>query len=147
MVLVQTSDTPDPTSIAVTAPDYYVSFESRYNRLLENLRTGDRLRFKVFANASVKREGKRHGLYRQDDQLAWIEHQLLKHGAEPVAVRIGETSTERCWRGRDSRPISVYGVMFEGLLDVVDPNRVRDLVRNGLGHAKALGFGLVTLGR
>ncbi len=146
-VLIQTRREPDPAALRGTGGSYYLSFESRPNKLLDNLRSGDLLRFRVLANASVKRDGRRHGLYRSEDQHAWIERQLTKHGATPLAVRVIGSSTERCWRGRGRRPITVFGVMFEGMIDVIEPDAFRRMVCLGLGHAKGLGFGLLTLGR
>lgn len=37
--------------------------------------------------------------------------------------------------------------LFDGLIEGIDPERLRLAVRSGLGHAKALGLGLLSLGR
>ena len=40
-----------------------------------------------------------------------------------------------------------FGVRFNGLLQVTDPEKLMQAVRNGIGPAKAFGFGLLSLAR
>lgn len=146
-VLLQTKETPNPRAFEALDEDYLLSFESRPNQLLENIDAGDALHFRVWANPTVTREGKRHGLVRYEEQIAWIERTFQRHGTSVPGVRAGAIRRVVAGRRRASRPIVVMGVMFDGRLTVHDANAFRAAVIQGIGPAKSLGFGLVTLAR
>lgn len=146
-VLVQTDDAPDPTRIPMSDEPYYRSFDSRHNRLLDAIKGGDILRFRVRTNPTVKRAGKRHGLLHQDRQLAWLARQLDRSGADLQTAEPTQVAREILRRRRNEKPIVLTGVTFDGLLTVRDPDVLREAVRHGIGHARAFGFGLITLAR
>lgn len=146
-VLLQTDETPDWSALKDVDEAYFAHASSRPNRLVENLRTGDVLNFRVRANPTVKRDGKRHGLVRYEEQVEWMERQLRKHCAAPLRVQPNETRREVMKRRKGGKPIVLVGVTFDGILQVEDADGVRALVADGVGHGRALGFGLVTLAR
>jgi CRISPR system Cascade subunit CasE len=131
-----------------------------FNRLrLGSLEVGQRFRFRLRANPCVTRNGKRLGLLRLEEQEAWIARKGCRHGfslpqltsfdladvsPERVDVRI---SQEQMLRGRQhsGNGISIYSVLYDGMLMVSDPNAFRDGLRTGIGHGKALGLGLLSL--
>lgn len=41
--------------------------------------------------------------------------------------------------------MTFHAVRFEGYLQVTDGDRFREILKNGLGSAKAYGFGLLSL--
>lgn len=147
VILIQTHDEPDPGPLGAGPEPYFRTFASKRNRLLERLQVGDRFRFRLRANATVKRNGKRHGLVNEDEQLEWLRRQLAKGGAELVGAHVGESRREVLKRRRRGRTIVVHGVTFDGALAVNDPMALHDLVATGIGHARAFGFGLITLSR
>ena len=51
----------------------------------------------------------------------------------------------RTSRGRHGRRLAHLAVRYEGLLQVGDPERLLQAVRGGIGSAKGLGFGLLSL--
>jgi hypothetical protein len=53
------------------------------------------------------------------------------------------------WAPGDDRrhKLKLYAVRFDGLLQVVDPQRVLETVRRGIGSGKGLGFGLLSLAK
>lgn len=146
-LLIQTDVEPDFGALTTLDDSYFLEADSRPNRLVANLVVGDRLRFRVRANPTVTREGKRHGLVQYEEQVAWITRQLQRHGARPLEIHVSGSQREVFRKRRGGAPITVVGVTYDGALEVEDLAGTRELVRNGIGHARALGFGLVTVAR
>ncbi|POZ61050.1 type I-E CRISPR-associated protein Cas6/Cse3/CasE [Chromobacterium alticapitis] len=111
---------------------------------LETLvQTDKRYFFRLLANPTVTREGKRYGLQREEEQLAWLARQLEKSGSVVQHVQRGLSQQ---WRLR--KPgclITVQAVRFDGVLAVDDAQKLRLAMASGLGHAKAMGLGLLSL--
>lgn len=147
VVLLQTEAAPDRRLLDEFDSHYLLDFGTRENRLLANISAEDVLNFRLHANPTVTRLGKRHGLVEHDDQVAWIARVLDRHGAALHGVRIGASRRMVSGRRRGSKPMIVTGVTFDGQLGVLDADSLRELVSNGIGHAKALGLGLMTLAR
>jgi CRISPR system Cascade subunit CasE len=167
VVLVQSAKRPDwlqlPTDYAHVQPVKDVLYaaadaiaatvtNSRASVLVE-LRRGDVLRFRMNANPTVKRDGKRHALWQEADQIAW----LIRKGAAS-GFTVSESSVTVAPVGRlDSRrsersngrvaTVSHHAVRFEGMLQVVDPALLVVALENGVGSAKGFGFGLLSVGR
>ncbi|WP_028536936.1 type I-E CRISPR-associated protein Cas6/Cse3/CasE [Paludibacterium yongneupense] len=100
-------------------------------------------RFRLLANPTVTREGKRYGLNKEDDQLAWLQRQLQKAGC--VAQSVMRTRSE-CWTVRKKgHVITVQAVGFEGVLAVDQAAPLQTTIHQGIGHAKSLGLGLLSL--
>ncbi len=106
---------------------------------------GRRLRFRLLANPTVKKEGQRHGLLREPEQLAWLARKAADAGfrIDPDAVRLVPLGTARSGRGKGQR--SWFGVRFEGTLAVTDPTTFVEALRCGVGSGKAFGFGLLSV--
>ena len=47
--------------------------------------------------------------------------------------------------GPERQVVSVFSVLFEGILEVADHERFCQVIRHGIGPAKALGFGLLSV--
>jgi len=125
---------------------------------------GQTLAFHLRANPTVKhsapgqRQGRRDPLYREEDQLKWLERKaaaggfrlvrvaVLKegnsYGQQPVKKTAEETEQEK---GPKRRRLTLYAVRFEGLLQVTDPAKLWETVQQGIGPGKGLGFGLLSL--
>lgn len=109
--------------------------------------TGDRFRFRILANPTVTREGKRHGLTREEEQLDWLGRQGGKHGFSlDSCLRLGNERIQTR-QGRMGRRITLQTVLFEGILEASEVARLQVAVRFGLGHGKAMGLGLLSLAR
>ncbi len=107
------------------------------------------LAFRLRANPTVKRNGKRLGLYREEEQLEWVARKAKQSGLRLVSVR---TSKEKVmdWvahRGSREENLRLLSVQFDGLLEVGDPARLRQAVEKGIGSGKGFGFGLLSLAR
>ncbi|AXE30992.1 type I-E CRISPR-associated protein Cas6/Cse3/CasE [Chromobacterium phragmitis] len=112
--------------------------------LLDTLvQTDKRYFFRLLANPTVTREGKRYGLQAEEEQLTWLARQLEKSGAVVQHVQRGLSQQ---WRLRKpGRLITVQAVRFDGVLAVDDAQKLRLAMASGLGHAKAMGLGLLSL--
>ena len=105
------------------------------------------LAFRLRGNPTVKRDGKRVGLYDQEEQREWLARKAERDGFRVLSAR---TSHEQMLDAVIHRDGSVHdfkllSVRFDGYLRVLDPERLRDAVREGIGSAKAFGFGLLSL--
>lgn len=146
-VLIQTEQPPDGEALRGASDTYLRKFSSRENRLLDNLKAGDVLNFRLRANPTVTRERKRHGLERTDDQLAWLERQMEGAGTRLLGAQAGHVGKLNIARRGSERRIVLMGVTFDGQLEVCKPEKLRTAVTSGIGPGKALGFGLLTLAR
>lgn len=119
--------------------------ESRRLALDSLLQTSARYRFRLFANPTVTREGRRYGLVSEGAQLDWLGRQAGKHGftVEEALVTASDMVNAR----KGDMLISLQRACFEGCLRVVDTDALERAVRLGVGPGKAFGFGLLSLAR
>lgn len=111
------------------------------------VRHGGNYRFRLFANPTVTRQGKRLGLAREEDQLAWLGAQASKSGFEILTCQRSGVERIQARQGKSGNRITLQGAQFDGLLSAIDPERLRNAVAFGLGHGKVLGLGLLSLAR
>ena len=118
------------------------------------LAAGQVLAFRLRANPTVKRkfddgDHKRVGLYREEEQIEWLKRKGEQGGFRLLAARAGSESRVGGVIRRDgeNKPhkLTLLAVQFDGLLQVTDPDRLRETVRQGIGSGKGLGFGLLSL--
>lgn len=119
-----------------------------------NLASGQVLAFRLRANPTVKRkfesgDHKRVGLYREEEQIEWLKRKAEQSGFRVLSARIGNQNTVNghIRRGEERHKLKLLAVQFDGLLEVTDPDRLRETVRRGIGSGKGFGFGLLSLAR
>lgn len=108
-------------------------------------RTDDQLLFRLLANPTVKRDGKRHGLMGEEDQRQWLLRKAKAGGFQVdsdhlLIVKMGilrsrVRSAVRSW----------LAVRFEGRLTVEEPTSFVESLNSGIGSGKAFGFGLLSV--
>lgn len=105
-------------------------------------------RFRLVANATVARQGGRHGLTREGDLVAW----LLRRGGQ-IGARL-EAEGAPTFQARDlgdirgrrgENRITVRQASFEGVLEAIDAAALKRAVLGGIGRARAYGCGLLSL--
>lgn len=106
---------------------------------------GAHYHFRLVANPTVTREGKRYGLCAENEQLKWLERQLAKGGCE-VRSALRSLNERRVARKGDAR-LTVQAARFDGVLCVRDVVKAQAILSTGIGHAKSLGLGLLSLRR
>jgi len=144
VVLVQSDKTPDWSDLLARA-DYLLDAQTKEVRL--SLRAGQRLRFRLRANPAVKRDGRRHGLLKEDDQQRWLQRKAEQAGFAPVdfAVRRKDRLHSRKRADGETMAQTHLAVDFEGVLKVNDPDALVKAIAAGIGPAKGFGFGLLSI--
>lgn len=111
-----------------------------------SVQEGARLAFRLRANPTVKRDGKRRGLYSEGEQMAWLERKGSTHGFR--VLRVTPTCESRMQRTRrHDDMVEHLAVRFDGELVATSPDALADAVADGIGSAKGFGFGLLSLAR
>jgi CRISPR system Cascade subunit CasE len=158
MLLVQSNEPGDWNVL----PDGWVGSVDTKNidGVLDSLRSGQTLRFRLRANATrkintktgddgVRRNGQRVPLRSTEKALEW----LARHGqaagfdlVEDIGAPSVDMRSESPASGpRTGGPVTVEAVRFEGLMVVKDAVRLAYATRTGIGPAKAFGCGLLSL--
>lgn len=118
------------------------------------LSLGQALAFRLRANPAVKRKfddgaHKRVGLYREEEQINWLMRKAKQSGFRVISAYISSDQIvhDVIHRNEEGKKhdLKLLAVRFDGLLGVVNPDQLREAVRNGIGSGKALGFGLLSL--
>ncbi len=105
-----------------------------------------RFRFRLVANPTVTRQGKRYGLMREEDQLDWLARQGKRYGfAVQGCIRAFSYRLSTRQRKEGGHRMTVQAVGFEGVLTPLDASALAQALASGIGHAKALGLGLLSL--
>lgn len=144
-LLVQSVHAPDWSALTDQPPGYFLQEPvTKYVDLA--FTTGQALVFRLVANPTVKRDGRRLGLFGEEAQLAWLTRKGERGGflARGEDVRVNELGFVR-HRTAGGHMASLYVVQFDGLLYVTDPEYFLETVYNGIGPAKGMGMGLLSL--
>lgn len=96
------------------------------------------------AKPGKKSEKCRVPLIKEEEQREWIARKLASMG-EIEAVNILPHAPIYFRKGNRGGKLAT--VTFDGVLRVSDPTRMTELLRNGIGHAKAFGCGLLLVRR
>jgi CRISPR system Cascade subunit CasE len=158
ILLVQSRSTPDWCWLAQSNARGYLLPVSEPNPAMKVFELdpsiGQALAFRLRANPTARRrlsdgKGKRIGLQREEEQVAWLHRKAQEGGFRVLSVRTGNQDTVTGFMRRNGTPhkLSLLSVQFDGLLRVSDPDRMRKSVYQGIGSGKAFGFGLLSLAR
>lgn len=128
---------------------------------LDCLRPGTLFRFRLRANPSKCVNRKRTGLLRRPEQEKWLSRvgrdiggfslpESPTFSGEPecrgLDVHIsGEAMLKGRKRGEGAARVSVFSVLFEGVLKVEAPDLFVRALSSGVGHGKAMGLGLLSV--
>jgi CRISPR system Cascade subunit CasE len=115
--------------------------------------SGQVLRFRLRANPTAKRyfaesgDHKRVGLYKEEEQIAWLERKAEPAGFRVLSVNLAPDDQRAGQKREDGRThtLTLLAVRFDGLLEVTDAAKLENAVQSGIGSAKGLGFGLLSL--
>lgn len=123
-------------------------------------RSGQVLRFRLHANPTVKlkRDGRKNGnrvpLKDEPRQMEWLQRKAEQHGFRipsaghnAPAVRVAKIGNQRGQSRHDgaSHSVQIFVVQFDGILQVIEDNRFLQVLRDGIGPAKAFGCGLLSI--
>ena len=124
-----------------------------YNVLLNQLRVGDRLRFRVVLNpvtslSQGKASGKRGRiipLVTADQQLDFLIQRAGKHGFSLDAEAMVTEKSFEILKRPNQKPLKICKAAYGGFLTIEDLGLFKTVLVNGLGKKKAYGFGLLTV--
>lgn len=126
-----------------------------YTPLLGSLRKGQQWNFELVANPTKSefkknsKRGKVVSLVGNEGQAQWLEDRAAKGGFALKECAIVERSHLRFNKGEESnrRRVALQAVRYRGVLEVTDPDQLRQVLVDGLGRGRAYGCGLLTLAR
>jgi len=131
--------------------------------LSKKLKVGQTLTFRLRANptkrlgkAAGDDEGKRVGIYKEEEQQKWLreklegnEHRQLAGGFRPLRVQISREerieNAKAINRNDQSYDLKLFAVQFDGVLQIVDLGKAIQTIEQGIGSAKGFGFGLLSV--
>ena len=122
--------------------DYLSEYKSKDYEI--NLSEKQLLRFFLKANPTVKKDGKRKGLYGSKEQENWLVRKADENGFKIMDFTPRQ---DDYLKNKSGKEIEFLSVIYEGVLQVTDVNKFKDALYNGIGSAKGFGFGLMTVAR
>jgi len=153
-ILVQSLNQPDWDSAFRNAPFLVAGADAQcptgeiaYKPYEPHFEAGDRCRYLLHANPTVKKDGRRHGIVDRAGQLDWLKRKAAAGGfaCEQVEVESQRWQySRRSWQ-RDLNRHVHFAVTFSGILRVTDSEKFAEAVAAGIGPAKAYGFGLLSV--
>jgi CRISPR system Cascade subunit CasE len=110
---------------------------------------------KRLGKSATNNQGKRVGIHGEKKQLEWLSRKALSGGFRVLRVVIsrGESIKDIPFGKKDAgesrqRPsIELLSVQFDGLLEIVDPQKMCLTIEKGIGSGKGFGFGLLSIAR
>jgi len=155
-LLVLSPEIPDFTRFSAQFCSEETMGETKsYARHLTRIQEGQRLRFRLRANpvhsAPDKKDksgrGKVFAHVTIEQKLEWLRKKAPACGfmLTEGGVEIVETGRMRFWRTAKKRAVEIDYAVFEGELEVTDPERFTEALIRGIGRAKAYGCGLMTV--
>jgi CRISPR system Cascade subunit CasE len=109
------------------------------------VQAGRTFSFRLLANPTVARGGRRHALGTSEDRCAWLERQALRHGFRLAGAECNRRERLRIARVRGDAPMTLETALFEGVLACEEPAALRSALLSGIGPGKALGMGMLSL--
>lgn len=155
-ILVQSPEAPDWGMVSQRFPGYFAQNPDFKSVPLEHLQSTQTLRFRLRANPTVTKkdpadpEGKkrkRHGLKQVEEQLEWLHRQGHQGGFTVLGAMVAQSERVKTYKHGGGNPIVLQSVLYEGYLKIADLEPFKQTLASGLGHAKALGFGLLSIGK
>lgn len=117
--------------------------ETKTVSLEKLLQAGAHYRFRLVANPTVTRDGKRYGLAAEDAQLSWLARQGERLGFRVETVVV--TASDMVKGRKGEMNISLQRVCYEGILQAIDVSKLGEALPSGIGPAKSFGCGLLSL--
>ena len=157
-VLVQSVTEPDWQGVENRWPGYFAAPPGMRSFDLSGLRSSDELMFRLRANVTVSRfrdgqdkgrdpRTRRQALRGAPEQVEWLRRQGERGGFAIIGTDIVQSGNLRLYKSGNPRPMTLFAVTFEGVLRVEDAALLANTLQAGIGKAKALGFGLLSLAR
>ncbi len=147
-VIVQSLAKPDWSRLTVDS-QYLIDIDGPKEVNLDSLQSGQALCFRLqckptmrIAESGHPDKGQRKSLKTRHEIFAWLCRKAEANGFEVV-----ESSFDRVYwvDTKDGKNERSGGVIFDGILRVKEPEKLREAIKNGIGTQKAFGFGLLSI--
>lgn len=119
------------------------------SNLMDQFKEGSKWRFRIKANPVYRTKNKKTNRksychYMNDkDRISWLEKRSEKNGFTIDHVIIRDTNHIRFQRNKQM--VSLASATYDGILTVSNPELFKNTVKNGIGHGKAYGMGMLSL--
>lgn len=114
----------------------------------------DSFYFRLLGNPTMRKsqpdgKSKRIGLYTPEEQQAWLARKAKQSGFEVMGVNMRDLGLIESIKKKNAKSYTIkhLAVQFDGLLKVENTNKLNAALKNGIGSAKAFGFGLLSLAK
>lgn len=142
-MLVQSTKEPDWSRL--NTPDDYFIRPPQSKAFDPTFYEGQQLIFRLMANPTVKRDGKRWGLVREEEQRQWMERKASQGGFSITSLRVVPHNVVEGEKKADKTGLMFTSITYDGTLSITDPERFRDTLEDGVGSGKGFGFGLLSV--
>jgi CRISPR system Cascade subunit CasE len=120
------------------------------------LAAGQTLAFHLRANPTKRLgnhardvNGKRVGIYDEQEQLEWLQRKADAGGFHIVRALLSHgdriENAAAIPRGEHRHDLKMLSVQFDGVLRVTDAQKLTETIARGVGSGKGFGFGLLSL--
>jgi CRISPR system Cascade subunit CasE len=116
---------------------------ARTKKFTPAIKRGTALRFRLRANPTVTRQGKRFGLIRDEALHKWLVRWEDRIGARFIALHVIDEGYLKGIKGKQG--IRIKTVRFEGRLVVQDADAFLKHMETGIGPAKGFGCGMLSI--
>lgn len=152
IILVQSHEQPDWTFLEEPgAHAYLLAMDDESNPAIKtyqpHFNAGQVLAFRLCANPTVKRNGKRLGLYKEEEQCAWLERKAQAGGFRLLQMNNRQKAPigGKLYRDGARHDLNLLRIQFDGVLQVVAPDLFIAGLEKGIGSGKGFGCGLLSL--
>ncbi|MCS6883970.1 MAG: type I-E CRISPR-associated protein Cas6/Cse3/CasE [Acidobacteriota bacterium] len=134
-----------------------VLYENRYLAFRLRANPTRKIETKSLPN-SIKQNGRRVELYRKEEQVAWLQRKAAANGFRVCSLKIRKDTPNlnvnpeaKIYGVRydkisgKNKKLTFGSVLFEGELQITNPQQFKKCLENGIGSGKAYGFGLLSI--
>ena len=154
-LLLLSEDVPDLQQIAGQFGTGELPETKEYGPLLKRVQAGTIWRFRLTANPTKSvhdpknpaKRGRVCAHITTEFQEKWLMEQAEKHGfrLDLDGFTVVQSQWRRFQKEHRGRPIVLLSVTYEGVLEVTDAEKFRQMLTEGIGRGKAYGLGLMTV--
>ncbi len=165
-ILIQSERAPDPTpwQADFLDPQAAEAWSSKALNTWSNLEGQQIVAFRLRANPTKKitpkspsdaekARGRRVELRGETALRQWLDRKATQGGFKVVQAELGDPGDVRVIEEdrrsgkRGEQKMTFASVLFEGRLQITDPEVFRGTLKAGIGSAKSFGFGLLSIAR